>query len=270
MTRFRYRCPTRWSDLDAQAHVNNAIHLDYLQEARVEFLLSGPEVMHDLLTHGVLVVAHQVEYSAPIGFDGSPVTVELWVTSVGASRFEIGYELFHADRQVGRARTVATPYDLAADRLRRLHPEERAYLSAWLEPSEPLPAVDQAPAGNGAHRYPMRVRWSDLDSYGHVNNVKFFDYVQEARIALMIETLGFSPDEVWVVARQDLEYRRPIDFRREPYEVLTGVAAQGNRSFTLAVAIRDAETVYATARTVVVGPAPLLDHHRAALTRYAR
>ena len=31
-------------------------------------------------------------------------------------------------------------------------------------------------------RLPMRVRWSDVDAYGHVNNVKYFEYFQEARI----------------------------------------------------------------------------------------
>ena len=38
---FQFSCPLRWGDLDAQGHVNNAVVVDYLQEARVAFLLSG-------------------------------------------------------------------------------------------------------------------------------------------------------------------------------------------------------------------------------------
>jgi len=34
--------PLRWGDLDAQGHVNNARFIDYLQEARADFLLGGP------------------------------------------------------------------------------------------------------------------------------------------------------------------------------------------------------------------------------------
>ena len=83
------------------------------------------------------------------------------------------------------------------------------------------------------------MRWSDLDSYGHVNNVKYYDYVQEARISFMSSTVGWEPEAVWMVVRQDLEYLKPIDFRTEPYEVGTAVAAIGNRSFTLAAEIRD-------------------------------
>ena len=118
---------------------------------------------------------------------------------------------------------------------------------------------------------PLTVRWSDLDSYGHVNNVKYYDYIQEARINLITSTIGWEPEAVWMVVRQDLEYLKPIDFRTDPYEVGTAVAAIGNRSFTLAAEIRDpaSSTVFATARTVVVGDSPLTDAQRSALNRWA-
>ena len=32
------------------------------------------------------------------------------------------------------------------------------------------------------HEYSCHVRFSDVDVYGHVNNVKYFEYYQEARI----------------------------------------------------------------------------------------
>ena len=262
----------RWGDLDAQGHVNNAVVLEYLQEARVEFLLTGPPVMHRLLATGVLVASHQVEYLAPIGFDGSPVELELWVESVGGSRFELGYDISHGHRLTGRARTVGVAYDLTRASLRRLLPEERAEFAARLERGEPLRTLPRVPLGPHPHRFPIRVRWSDLDSYGHVNNVKFYDYIQEARLALMDEALGFpSEGEVWVIARQDLEYARPLDFRLEPYEVRTGVVSIGTRSITLSIQLADpgTDTVYATARTVLVSPTPVTDDQREALSAYA-
>lgn len=267
----------RWGDLDAQGHVNNAVVLEYLQEARVEFLLTGPPVMHQLLATGVLVASHQVEYLAPIGFDARPVELELWVESVGGSRFELGYDISHGHRLTGRARTVGVAYDLTRASLRRLMPEERAEFAARLERGEPLRTLPRVPVGSHPHRFPIRVRWSDLDSYGHVNNVKFYDYVQEARLALMAEALGFRSEpidgggEVWVIARQDLEYARPLDFRLQPYEVRTGVVTIGTRSITLSIELADpgTDTVYATARTVLVSPTPVTDDQRAALSAYA-
>jgi acyl-CoA thioester hydrolase len=271
VSRHRYRCPLRWGDLDAQGHVNNAAFLDYLQEARVDWLLAGPPEMGHLLDAGVLVVGHQVEYLVPVGYSDRPLTIELWVDAVGASRFGIAYDVRDGDVLVARARTAATPFDLAGGALRRLTPVEREVLTEAREPVEPLRPLPRAAVREPAHHYPLAVRWSDLDSYGHVNNVKYFDYLQEARIVVMHAALDWQPEDVWVVARQDVEYRRPIDFRSAPYEVLTSVTAIGTRSFTLAVEIRDPdeEVLYATGRTVVVGTAPLTPEQRTALSRWA-
>ena len=271
MSRHRYRCPIRWGDLDAQGHVNNAAFLDYLQEARVDWLLAGPPEMGTLLQAGVLVVSHQVEYLAPVGYGERPLLVELWADAVGASRFSISYDVWDGDVLAARARTGAVPFDLSGGGLRRLDVGERAGLAAALEPSEPLRPLTRTPVVEPAHHYPLAVRWSDLDSYGHVNNVKYFDYVQEARIVLMHATLDWQPEDVWVVARQDLEYRRSMDLQPTPYDVSTSVSAVGTRSFTLAVEIRDPRdaTLHATARTVVVGERALTAAQRGALARWA-
>ncbi len=272
----RYVCPLRWGDMDAQGHLNNAAFVDYLQEARVDYLLSGPPVMHDLLATGVLVVQHQVEYRRPVVFGPDGLPIRLWVDAVGGSRFRIGYEVGDGSEVAVRARTSAAPYDLADNRLRRLQAEERSVLAQGLEPAEPLPSYPRIRWTEGGHRFGFTVRWSDLDSYGHANNVKYYDYVQEARIALMADTLGWSaaeeaaadPDaDVWVVVRQDMDYLRPLDFRVAPYQVVTVVTAIGNRSVTLAAEIRDPDTaaVFAAARTVLVGPRPLTEPQRFAL-----
>jgi acyl-CoA thioester hydrolase len=261
----------RWGDMDAQGHVNNAAYLDYLQEARVAFLLSGSPVLHHLLDAGVLVVNHQLEYVKPVTFSDRPLTINLWLDAIGGSRFSIGYNVFDGNDLAARARTGVVPFDLARNILRRLTAEERDLLARSLAPAEPLRPVPKVAISGDHHRYPLTVRWSDLDSYGHVNNVKYYDYVQEARISLVTSTVGWEPEAVWMVVRQDLEYLKPIDFRTEPYEVATAVASVGNRSFTLAAEIRDptSETLFATARTVVVSEAPLSAYQRSALGRWS-
>ena len=269
--RFRYLSPLRWGDLDAQQHVNNAVYLDHLQDSRVAFLYSAGAEVARMLDTGILVVAHQVEYLAPVGFRGQALAVDLWVDQLGGSRFVIGYEVHDGDTLCARARTVATPYDLAAGKLRRFSPTEREGFRARMASEPPLRELARSRPGEHPHRCPVTVRWSDLDAYGHVNNVKFYDYVQESRIAVMVAALHWASEDVWVVARQDLEYRRPMDFRLAPYEVRTSVTALGRRSFTLAADIRDPAdgAVFATARTVLVGSSPLTDAERTALSRWA-
>jgi acyl-CoA thioester hydrolase len=261
----------RWGDMDAQGHVNNAAYLDYLQEARVAFLLSGSPVLHHLLDAGVLVVNHQLEYLKPVTFSDRPLTIKLWLDAIGGSRFTIGYAVHDGNDLAARARTGLVPFDLARNILRRLTAEERDLLARSRAPAEPLQPVPKVAISGDHHRYPLTVRWSDLDSYGHVNNVKYYDYIQEARISLVNDTVGWEPEAVWMVVRQDLEYLKPIDFRTEPYEVGTAVAAIGNRSFTLAAEIRDpaSETLLATARTIVVGVSSLRADQRLALQKWA-
>jgi len=128
----------RWGDMDAQGHINNAAYLDYLQEARVAFLLSGSPVLHQLLDSGVLVVSHQLEYLKPVAFSERPLMIKLWVDAIGGSRFSIGYEVFDGDELAARARTAVVPFDLASNVLRRLRAEERDALGQALEPAVPL------------------------------------------------------------------------------------------------------------------------------------
>ncbi|GAA3569865.1 hypothetical protein GCM10022197_27800 [Microlunatus spumicola] len=271
MPRFLYSSPRRWGDLDAQGHVNNAVYLDHLQDARVAFLHAGAPGLADMLRTGVLVVSHQVEYLAPVGYGPTPLVVQTWIDALGASRFTVGYEIFDGETLAARARTTLVPFDLEVGRVRRLNDVERAAFQAYLDPAEPLRPLPKVGVGEGAARYPLTVRWSDLDAFGHVNNVKFYDYVQEARVAIMTATLDWSAGVVWSLVRQDLDHLAPLDFRCEPYEVATSVVALGTRSFTLAAEIRDpaSGTVYARARTVAVGPRPLDEAERRALGRFA-
>jgi acyl-CoA thioester hydrolase len=106
------------------------------------------------------------------------------------------------------------------------------------------------------HRYACRVRWSDVDTYGHVNNVKYFEYYQEARIAFLsglADGLPSGEASGVVVARIDVDYRRPILFRTEPFEIQTWVSRVGRSSYDLQAEIRDGDEVLSRAHAVVVG-----------------
>ena len=109
------------------------------------------------------------------------------------------------------------------------------------------------------HVYECHVRFSDVDVYGHVNNVKYFEYYQEARIAfiLSLDEPLFDPSQEsrmrQVVARIDVDYKRPILFRPEPYAVETWVTRIGTSSYDLACRIVDGDgTLYSKAEVRLV------------------
>lgn len=276
--RHLYRCPLRWADLDLLGHVNNVTYVDYLQEARVDmFRTHVPESRGDDLAEGVVVVRHEVTYVASLTFSPEPVSIECWVTEIRAASFTMAYEVFAEDADGERtvylrARTVLTPYVFATERPRRLHDTERTSLTRLLEPDEPVrptavPDVVDVPGG----RYPVHVRFSDVDIYGHVNNVKYFEYFQEARIQLLTSQGRDLGDGFHlVVAQTDVDYRRPILFRAEPYDCRTWVSRIGSTSVVFESVVRDGDQLLARARVVGVcidsstgRPAPVPEEFRA-------
>ncbi|MBD0293369.1 MAG: acyl-CoA thioesterase [Jiangellaceae bacterium] len=127
------------------------------------------------------------------------------------------------------------------------------------------------------HAFECAVRFDDLDAYGHVNNVTFAEYLQEARVDFAHRYLAddLSPHEGSVVAHQSLDYHRPVPFRTEPLQVVLWVTRIGRSSFDVAYEIRDADTVYVTATGALVAfdvaaerPRPLTEAERATLAKF--
>ncbi|QNN53416.1 acyl-CoA thioesterase [Nocardioides mesophilus] len=117
-----------------------------------------------------------------------------------------------------------------------------------------------------SHAYLCHVRFSDVDVYGHVNNVKYFEYYQEARLAFLTDLGGDDGSVVstggLVVARLDVDYKRPILFRPEPYVVRTWVEGIGRSSFVLIAEIHDEETLLSRSRAVMVAFDPAVQRSR--------
>ena len=263
-----YDCPLRWADMDSLGHVNNVVYVDYLQEFRVDMLrihAPGPEAAD--LAEGVVVVRHELEFVRPLVYRDRPVRVEGWCEQVRAASFRLGYEILdsegpNGDRQVYvRASSMLAPFSFASRRPRRIGERERVALERYaeqarLEPAPSIRAERLLADGPPGHAYACRVRWSDIDSYGHVNNVKYVEYFQEARILFVREALK-SEDVAdlgsFVVARVDVDYRRPLEFRTDPVWVRTWVTRIGRSSFELQAAVCDEAGVYATSRAIDVG-----------------
>jgi acyl-CoA thioester hydrolase len=124
--------------MDAFGHVNNVVFLRYLEEARIDFMFRlAPGDGSPSFSGGSVVARHEIDYKLPLVHRHEPVTVESWVTKLGAASLTISYEIKDGDRVYVRASTVVVPYDLAAGRPRRISTEERAFLLRYLDPETP-------------------------------------------------------------------------------------------------------------------------------------
>lgn len=135
MPRHRVMIPLRWSDTDAYGHINNVLFLRLLEEARVQ-------VLDDYLTAdaegprtALLVVRSEIEHQEPLLYRVAPVTVDLWVTRIGAADFDMDYQMLDpapdGDVVYAQAQTTLVVFDQASNRPRRITAEEKLRLEGW-------------------------------------------------------------------------------------------------------------------------------------------
>lgn len=97
-------------------------------------------------------------------------------------------------------------------------------------------------------------RFSDLDLLGHVNNVIYHDYLQEARIRVTRKWRRRGvvvPAQV--LARQEIDHVKPLHLREAPIRVDMWIESVGNSSYTMRAEVLDDDgTLVARARSVLV------------------
>ena len=271
-TRHSYECQLRRADLHGDGTVGNVVYVDYLQEARLDLLRHHDTSPAPNPGEGLVVVRTVVEYLRPVRLADAPLRVETWACDVRAASFTLGYELTTETGVHARATTSLAPFVFATGRPRRLSADERERLLTTYD--DPPLADDRAPRpaawSDSAYHRPIQVRFSDVDLLGHVNNVRYFDYVHEAQVEVMsgvFQEARVSGTVEMVVVRSEMDHLGQVNLRPEPYDVWSRVAAVGRTSVTFESEIRDGERVMARSRVVEVNvdedgrPMPHLERH---------
>jgi acyl-CoA thioester hydrolase len=103
----------------------------------------------------------------------------------------------------------------------------------------------------------LPVFWGDMDALGHVNNARYFRWLESARIALFerIGVVASGPSKVGpILATTTCDFLLPVHF---PGTIRADVRVSriGETSITMEYELRDAaapDTLYARASSVVV------------------
>ena len=105
------------------------------------------------------------------------------------------------------------------------------------------------------HSYFCPIRWSDMDVYGIVNNVSFLRYLEEARVDFIFRMAPTEGDAFFrdgsVVVEHTIRYRRQLVHRHEPVEIEMWVSDLQSATVAIDYAVKDGDTVYATASTTM-------------------
>ena len=139
----------------------------------------------------------------------------------------------------------------------------------------------------------MPLRWGDLDAFNHVNNTSMLKLLEEARIrafwrpaddddedapATAVLDSGLEHGVLSLIARQEIEYLRPVPYQRRPLDVQLWFGRIGGSSIEICYEVysprgQEPQELYARSSAVLVmvdaesgRPRRLTDEQRAAWT----
>lgn len=85
------------------------------------------------------------------------------------------------------------------------------------------------------HKTDVEVRFHDLDALGHVNNARYLNFLEQARLRYAQDILGWDGTLATlslIIANVTIDYKLPIHLG-DMVEVWTRVSRLGNKSFDL-------------------------------------
>lgn len=127
---FTHRETARFRDLDPMGHVNNAVYMTWIENARIEFL-RRLGAFDDPDRSGMTMILARVEldFRAPLGFDDE-IEIGVRTARLGTKSFDLEYVLRSGEQVVAEAKTVLVAYDYESNRSREIPDEWRRRLAA--------------------------------------------------------------------------------------------------------------------------------------------
>jgi acyl-CoA thioester hydrolase len=272
--RFTRRFRVRHYELDALGHVNNVVHVQYMQEAAIEASTQagfGPD-WYSRHGTGWVVRRLAVRYLSEATY-GDEIEMATWVSQMRGPLSTREYALTRtADgARIARARAQWVYLDLQKGQPLRFPAEHGAMFAPSGEVEELDVHLRNARATEGAHHYRSRrrVQFHELATARHVNHAVYLQWVGQAYFEAM-RAAGCPPEraqeEGWLVMQgaHEIQYFAPaVD--NDEVEVISWVCELGKVRGAWTHEIRHAETGTLLARDYSVGvfvnrdgrPAPL-------------
>ena len=133
MWKFEHELEVRFRDCDPMGHVNNAVYLTYLEQARFAHWRAVWGFDFEGLPEnapGVILARAELDYRRPARY-GDMLEVRISLQRIGRTSFSYTYDIVdQEERVVAEAKSVQVMYDYAAGRPVPLSDEMRSKLGA--------------------------------------------------------------------------------------------------------------------------------------------
>jgi acyl-CoA thioesterase FadM len=166
----------RGIELDATRTVSPGWICRILEHTRWQVFTMNDYALRGLLEGGV-ARAGTYEYGEPLRHQDE-LKIETWVARVGRTSFDFGHRITRSNDGATAARARITIVSLGPDGPVPVHPAVAACVTDELAPPAP-----PWPAGDRTQSWKRQwvVRPTDQDSFGHVNQARYVDYIDDMR-----------------------------------------------------------------------------------------
>jgi acyl-CoA thioester hydrolase len=118
----------RFRDLDPMGHVNNAVFLTYIEQARVAFF-AAVDAATELEEMSLIIARVEIDFKAPVRL-GHEVEIAVRASRFGTKSFDFDYVLRVDGEIVAEAKSVQVAYDYERRQTMPLPQEWRERLTA--------------------------------------------------------------------------------------------------------------------------------------------
>jgi YbgC/YbaW family acyl-CoA thioester hydrolase len=174
LTTIRYA--VRGIELDAAGTVSPGWFSRILEHTRWQVFAMENFSLRNLMEGGV-ARAGTFEYGAPLSYQDE-IEIATWIARVGRTSFDFGHRIVRLRDGAIAARARMTVVNLGPEGPAPLEP-----VIATFVVDEPAPAARPWPEGERARSWKRQwiVRPSDQDSFCHVNQARYVDYIDDTR-----------------------------------------------------------------------------------------
>jgi acyl-CoA thioesterase FadM len=215
----------RGIELDATGSVSPGWFSRILEHTRWRVFTLNDDSGRRLMEGGVARAGH-FEYGAPLGYEDE-LEIATWVARVGRTSFDFGHRVTRRSDGAMAARARMTVVNLGPNGPAPLDPIVASYVAGEATPpARPWPEGERA----RSWRRQWTVRPSDQDSFRHVNQARYVDYVDDTR--WFAAQAGESAGLEGPLARLSIEYIREAH-AGEQVQMETWVTGDGSRAYEL-------------------------------------
>jgi acyl-CoA thioester hydrolase len=231
------RFRVRHYELDSFGHVNNAVYVNYMQEAAIEASTDagfGPDWYRERGSNWV-IRRLAIRYLLPAVYNDE-LEVVTWISAMRRATCTREYEITRVSdsARIARSRVQWVYLDSRTGRLARLPSEIAERFAPTNEPEEELGIrMQKAQATSDAFRYRTRrrVQTFELDTLKHVNHAVYLNWIEQAYFDAL-RAAGHAVErtrlEGWLALQggHDIEYFEPA-FDNEEIEITSWVCEVG-------------------------------------------